>query len=87
MFFYPGVQITEGNFPIPWELARVHGIWAGVNAAIPNSVVEEGIRDGEIPELANFGTIRREVPYGNSSRIDLLVERELKTYVEVKNVT
>ncbi len=41
-----------------------------------------------VPGLAPFDTLKREVKYGRSSRIDILLERASgrSTYVEVKNV-
>ena len=64
------------------------GAMVGVNTMYPNRVVEEGIRSGRIAELGGYTEIRREVPYGQASRIDLLLslDRHL-CYVEVKNVT
>ncbi len=60
----------------------------GVNTNHPNRLVEEAILDGRIGELAGYSSLRREVKYGQSSRIDLLLEDERRPacYVEVKNV-
>ena len=73
-----------------WELVRVGSTWVGINTMRSNSVVEEGIRGGAVPKLAAYRSLRREVPYGDSSRIDLLLEdggNPDRCYVEVKNVT
>ena len=74
-----------------WEVAYVGdgSVPALVNTVLPNRVVREGIELGTIPELAGYDTIRPEVPYGERSRIDLLLTgADLpETYVEVKNVT
>ena len=73
-----------------WELVRVGSAWVGINTMRPNAIVEEGIRSGAVPELAAYRSLRREVPYGDSSRIDLLLEdggNPDRCYVEVKNVT
>ena len=63
----------------------------GVNTSIPNSLTAEGITNGDIPELAGYASLRREVKYGaeGKSRIDILLEDDSKApcYVEVKNVT
>jgi sugar fermentation stimulation protein A len=72
-----------------WELVAVDDALVGINTAHPNGIVEEAIRNGLITELAGYGTLRREVKYGENSRIDILLQEEGKAdcYVEVKNVT
>ena len=39
-----------------------------------NGAVEAAIREGKITELSGYEGLRREVPYGENSRIDLLLE-------------
>ena len=70
------------------ELVRVPSGLVGVHTGHPNRIAEEAIRGGSIPELAEYASIRREVPYGRNSRIDLLLEasRQPACLVEVKNV-
>ncbi|MEE9317568.1 MAG: DNA/RNA nuclease SfsA [Rhodospirillales bacterium] len=72
-----------------WEMIRVGRSLVGINTSLPNALVAEAIEKGKIPELAGYGSLRREVKYGENSRIDLLLENENeeKCYVEVKNVT
>ena len=71
-----------------WELVETDGCWAGINTALPNRLVREAIEEGTVAELQGYGTIRPEVPYGEHSRIDLLLEgAQGRCFVEVKNVT
>src|ERR1700693_1301547 len=60
----------------------------GINTGHPNRLVAEAIAARRIKSLAGYGTLRREVKYGEASRIDILLEDERKgcCYVEVKNV-
>lgn len=70
-----------------WELVRVGRSWVGINTMMPNRVVEEAVCGGHVEELRGFRTLRREVPYGRNSRVDLRLEDPGVCYVEVKNVT
>ncbi|WP_417841152.1 DNA/RNA nuclease SfsA [Terasakiella sp.] len=72
-----------------WEIIEVDGQNVGINTSHPNKIVEEAILDGLVPELSGYATLRREVKYGQNSRIDILLEDNEKPtcYVEVKNVT
>lgn len=74
--------------------ARVKGgddlpVLVGVNTALANKLVAEAIGADLIPELADFDSLRTEVPYGSRrSRIDLLLEKnDERVWVEVKNVS
>lgn len=71
-----------------WELIRVGDNLVGINTAHPNRLAAEAIAASCIPELAGYERQRREVAYGQASRIDLLLERPGLPicYVEVKNV-
>lgn len=73
-----------------WELVRTAGgHLVCINTAHPNRVGEEAVAAGAIPELAGYGSLRREVKYGVSSRIDILLEDPARPpcYVEIKSVT
>lgn len=71
-----------------WELMRIDDRLVGINTAHPNAIVAEAIEGKKIPELTGYTGLRREVKYGQNSRIDILLEGENKPpcYVEVKNV-
>ncbi|WP_417783730.1 DNA/RNA nuclease SfsA [Terasakiella pusilla] len=72
-----------------WEIIEVEGCNVGINTGHPNKIVEEAILAGQIKELTGYAKLRREVKYGQNSRIDVLLEDDdkPKCYVEVKNVT
>lgn len=63
--------------------------FVGINTHLPNKLVAAAIEAAKIPELAGYTSLRREVKYGQNSRIDLLLEADDKPpcYVEIKNVT
>lgn len=77
-----------------WELIETNDFkkktLVGINTSLPNKLAEEAILDGTIKELVGYKSLRREVKYGQNSRIDILLENpeydEKKCYVEIKNV-
>ena len=77
------------KLPYSWELVEIDGTLVAINTSNPNKIAFEALERGAIPELSGYKTLRREVKYGKSSRIDLLLEggrRRKPCYVEVKNV-
>jgi sugar fermentation stimulation protein A len=70
-----------------WELAEIDGRRVYVNPSGANQLTLEGLKQRRIPALAGYDLVSREVPYGVSSRIDLLLTGPRRCYVEVKNVT
>ena len=91
----PGSRVLLSESPNPnrklrytWELVEADGRWVGINTGLPNKLVREAIENGTISELQGYEVIRPEVPYGDHSRIDLLLEGKMgRCWVEVKNVT
>lgn len=76
------------KYPLTWELVEADGRWVGINTGLPNRIVREAIENRNVVELLGYDSIRPEVPYGEHSRIDLLLEGPSgRCYVEVKNVT
>jgi sugar fermentation stimulation protein A len=80
------------KYPFTWELVQADlgrgPTLVGINTGHPNKLVAEALTAGRIRALAGYPALRREVRYGQSSRIDLLLEcpdRGL-CYVEIKNV-
>jgi sugar fermentation stimulation protein A len=72
-----------------WEMIEMPTSLVGINTNTPNRLVEASVLAGVIPDLAGYESVRREVKYGNNSRIDLLLEspERCKCFVEVKNCT
>lgn len=81
------------KLPYRLELIDAGPALVGVNPTLANAIAAEAIAAGRIPELAGYPRMRREVRYGESSRIDLLLEDDVEEdgrppcHVEVKSVT
>ncbi len=71
-----------------WKAIEGDGVWIGIDTGIPNRLAEGAVASGALPQLAGFSSVRREVPFGENSRADLLLEGPHgRCWVEVKNVT
>lgn len=73
-----------------WRLVdHENGHFTGVDTSVPNRALRAALEQCQIAPLAVYKTIRPEVKYGQSSRIDfLLTQPGLRdTYVEVKCLT
>ncbi|MBN1480999.1 DNA/RNA nuclease SfsA [candidate division KSB1 bacterium] len=76
------------KYQYTWEFIFTNDTLVGINTQVPNKLVFRAVKKGQIPELANYDTIRKEVKLGTNSRIDLLLVNENeRCYVEIKNVT
>lgn len=83
-------QDLERKLRYVWQAIEVDGTLVNVDTGLPNRVVHEAVVAGAIPELAGYDEARREVKYGENSRIDILLSKKRSKklcYVEVKNTT
>jgi len=80
------------KYPHTWELIENdlgHGPQlVGINTNHPNKIVSEAIEAKKVPELNGYASLKREVKYGASSRVDILLDDPKRglAYVEIKNV-
>ena len=75
---------------LPYTLELVHdgNTLIGVHPAKANEVVYKGIKNGEIEAFNGLTEVRREVPYGPASRIDIRGKKEnILVHIEVKSVS
>ena len=77
------------RYPYTWEMVHNGSCWIRINTMLPNRIVQEAMESNRISELKGYGKIRREVRYGENSRIDLLLSADHipPCFVEIKNVT
>ena len=79
------------KYSYSWELVEL-GDQVGficVNTARANQIVESGLKKGLITPVSQYKTIKREVKYGEASRVDFFLTQEglADVYLEVKSVT
>jgi sugar fermentation stimulation protein A len=72
-----------------WELIEMPTSLVGVNTMVPNRLVAESLRAGQIPALASYGDVLREVTINSHSRLDLKLAGQglPDCYIEIKNCT
>ena len=75
-----------------WELVHDDtwppGALVGINPIRANAIVAEAIETGVVPGVSGYETVKREVPYGEGSRVDFFLSGGTgpDCYLEVKNV-
>lgn len=78
------------KLPHTFEIVEADGTLVGINTGIPNGLAAEAIQAGTIEPLAGYRSLRREVRYGDNSRVDIFLEDhpddDRPCYVEIKNV-
>ena len=79
----PGAEVwisparnPDRKLKFTWEMIRIGRTLVGINTSHPNGLVADAIAAGRIPELVGYASLRREVKYGENSRIDILLEKE-----------
>ncbi|MBD1389935.1 DNA/RNA nuclease SfsA [Neiella sp. HB171785] len=73
-----------------WELTETtSGDFICINTQRANPAVAKAINAGQIASLNGYQTLQREVKYGESSRIDILLSdgKQADAYVEIKSCT
>ncbi len=74
--------------PGQWtEPSRTGMVWVSIDTLLPNRMVYELVRAGEISQLSGYGSVLREVSVEKGTRIDLQLRDPGLCHIEVKNVT
>lgn len=78
----------DRKLPYTWEMVECEGAMVGVNTSHPNALVQEAILGGHLVDFTGYDSLKREVKYGQNSRIDILLSSPGRPfcYIEIKNV-
>lgn len=78
---------TKRKLRYTWEWFKDGDTWVGINTHEANKIAYELLLNKQIPGLEKYSNIRREVKYGQNSRVDFLLEDgDQCLYLEVKSV-
>ena len=70
------------------EIIEIDHSKVGINTHLTNKIVLEALQNNLFKEFDNISEIKPEVKFGNNTRFDfLIIEKNYKIFVEVKNVT
>lgn len=78
------------KYAYTWELTETaSGEFICINTQRANPLIAEAISQQQIPQLTGYQQLRREVRYGDNSRIDILLGdgAQADAYVEIKSCT
>lgn len=86
----PVMLSRSGNprrkYPQTLEMVKAGTVWVGVNTALTNRLVREGLENGIINEFGRLGAITQEVKTSEHTRLDFRLEQKGRyIYMEVKN--
>lgn len=74
------------KYPHTLEMVRAGKVWVGVNTALTNSLVREGLEKGVIDDFGRPLTVTQEIKTSDKTRLDFLLELNgKKIFLEVKN--
>jgi sugar fermentation stimulation protein A len=77
------------KFKYRWELIEMPTSLVGVNTMVPNRLVADALRSGQVPALEAYTDVFSEVTVGAHTRLDLKLTATAlpDCYIEIKNCT